>query len=375
MSADPLAAIVRGDSIVPLEAWLLDPALFWDAAERHGLTPLVASRLRARDDAPRGIRDRALEIERAEAVRDVLSEAALRRVLSALADAEVGVLLMKGALLAHQYYERPELRRRLDTDILVQSTARDAVHRVLTGLGYRPDVQATQDIGSHQRPYLTRLHGTVDHVIDVHWRLANPALFGHVLAFDELSAASVAVPSLGGSARGLSPVHSLLVACVHRVAHHLDDERLIWVYDIHLIAGRLSTGEWDEFAKIATERRVAAICHAGLRRSMTRFGTAVPEHVLEATASAAAETTAAYMSRRHTRAGALVYDLRTLESWSDRWRLMRDYAFPPIEYMRQVYSPSSAAPLPWLYARRVLAGVRKWLAPPRSIRHRLREPS
>ena len=44
--------------------------------------------------------------------------------------------------------------------------------------------------------------------------------------------------------RGLSPVHALLVACIHRVAHHRGTERLIWLLDIHLLASRLEEREW-----------------------------------------------------------------------------------------------------------------------------------
>jgi hypothetical protein len=54
-------------------------------------------------------------------------------------------------------------------------------------------------------------------------------------------------------------------------------------------------------------------------------------------------------------------DLRTLSRWRDRWRLVREHAFPPATYMRRVYALSSAAPLPLLYARRLLRGGRKWL--------------
>jgi hypothetical protein len=60
----------------------------------------------------------------------------------------------------------------------------------------------------------------------------------------------------------------------------------------------------------------------------------------------------------------VVDDLRALPTWADRWRLMREHAFPPVEYMRGVYAPSSRTPLVWLYTRRMLVGARKWLAPP-----------
>jgi hypothetical protein len=42
------------------------------------------------------------------------------------------------------------------------------------------------------------------------------------------------------SARGLSSVDALVLTAVHRIAHEFDSERLIWLYDIDLIARGLT---------------------------------------------------------------------------------------------------------------------------------------
>ena len=47
----------------------------------------------------------------------------------------------------------------------------------------------------------------------------------------------VAVPIL---AILLAPVNALVLACIHRLAHHQGRDRLVWLYDIHLLAGRLA---------------------------------------------------------------------------------------------------------------------------------------
>jgi hypothetical protein len=58
----------------------------------------------------------------------------------------------------------------------------------------------------------------------------------------------------------------------------------------------------------------------------------------------------------------LMADLRALGSWTHRWQLVKEHVFPPAQYMRDVYAPSSRAPLSFLYARRALVGARKWLS-------------
>ena len=61
------------------------------------------------------------------------------------------------------------------------------------------------------------------------------------------------------------------------------------------------------------------------------------------------EPSAAFLSRDRAQLATLVSDLRALPSWSDRGRLLREHLCPPSAYMRQVYAPSSRAPLPALY--------------------------
>lgn len=338
---------------------------FWQEAGDQGVAPLVAAALAASPDAPAALRGVARERTHRLIAADLLREAELQELLAALAAASVDALLIKGALLAYTHYPRPDLRPRLDTDLIIPAARRSVAHDVLVALGYEPDVQASGDCVLHQRAYVKRLHDAPVHVVDVHWRLANPEVFRHVLSFEQMASCAVAIPALGAAARGLSDVHALLVSCVHRVAHHFDDDRLIWLYDIHLIARRLEAEAWTRFAALAVERRVAAVCRAGLQKAIERFATPVPAWVCRQLAPDAVpggEVTAAYLTRKRPHVKVVMDDLRALPTWTDRGRLMFDYAFPPVEYMRKIYAPASTTPLVWLYARRMLFGAGKWLA-------------
>jgi hypothetical protein len=75
-------------------------------------------------------------------------------------------------------------------------------------------------------------------------------------------------------------------------------------------------------------------------------------------AAATREATAAYLQRR-TRLGETVGDLRAM-TWRSRARLLRELAFPPAGYMRDVYAAGRGGPLPFLYARRLMTGLARW---------------
>ena len=363
-----LASLISGRPLSREALGDVDVESFWDEAQRHGVVPLAANALMRRDDMPTRLTEPASAVVAGEVAADLLHEARLRELLEALSVAGVTALLIKGVLLAYTHYHRPDLRPRVDVDLLIHPNQRDAAEAVLASLGFEGDIQASAGLVLHQRSYTKSTHGQT-FIVDLHWRLANPAVFGHVLSFDEMNATAVKVPHLSVCARGLSPVHSLLVACVHRVAHHFADDRLIWLFDIHLIASRLTAVEWSAFAELAAERRVIKVCSAGLDQSVLLFGTNVPEALWRRLPDgvAEAEITATYLRSDRLRVFVVLDDLRALRTWNDRWRLLRDYAFPPVNYMRDVYAPSSELPLAWLYMRRMLFGA--WKRAGLSARH------
>ena len=173
------------------------------------------------------------------------------------------------------------------------------------------------------------------HVIDLHWRVSNCQMFAEALSYDELAHSSVAVPPLGG--RALGPVHALLLACMHRVVHvtapyFVDDavhygDRLIWLYDIHLLVSQMPPQELTQFARLALEKRLSTICLDGLKESQRCFATPLPEDIIEVLSKGGApEPSARFLDpgRLHH----LVTDIRSLSNWRDRLHLAKEHLFP-----------------------------------------------
>jgi hypothetical protein len=362
-----MTSLVRGDQVAARALAAADVDQLVLRAEAHGVLPLVAERVEARSDVPSPLR-MVLGIEaRRHAALDVAREVELRRLVAALDARGVRALLMKGAQLAYSHYRRSDLRPRIDTDLLIARKDREAVIEVLHENGYEGTGHVAGSLVMYQACYVRRPHGVEIHVVDLHWKVANPQVFSDLVSYEELRAAAVPLPALGSGAWGLSATHALLVACVHRVAHHYDAERLIWLYDIHLIASRLAPEEWRAFEDLCQSRGVVQVCRRSLERASAAFGTAVPLLVAigpDLRPSEAEEATAAFLEpgRRHVE--QVVEDLRALPSWGDRARLVRQHLFPSRSYMRRSYAPSSGAPLAVLYVRRALQGARKWLARP-----------
>ena len=360
-----LAALVRGEGMLANWPATNDPLPLYQAALHHGLIPLVADRIGAEGGVPLAFGERIREESRRHAAADMLREAELRLLLGAMASARVEVLVVKGVHLAYSAYARPDLRPRVDTDLLVRPQACATASAVLLELGYGAPRHTSGHFVSYQAQNVKRRDGMVLHAVDLHWRIANPQVFAAVLSFEELRSASVPLARLHPTARAPSSVHALLLACVHRVAHHFDSDRLIWLYDIHLLASAATRSEWQEFSTLAVDRGVAAVCCRSLERAAECFRTHLPGDVMDTlrigAATRADEPTVAYLLRDRRPVTGFLADARALPGWSARWQLTREHLFPPRQYMRDVYAPASCVPLPALYTWRIIRGALKWL--------------
>src|ERR1043165_5609586 len=264
----------------------LDPA----AIEQQGMAPLLYAR--SGDPALRHAALRAAALE-------PLRLADLRALLDALAAHGVVPLIVKGTALAYSLYEAPELRPRADTDLLLAADelgrAREAFHE----LGCVEQLSS----GNMSQTMFRRVDSAgADHVYDVHWAIANTPVFADVLRIDELRARSVPLPRIGAHARTIADVDALLYACVHRIAHHHDDERLIWLADIHFLIERMSDGELARFWALAKEREGVGVCMRSVERAEEWFGGSgrVREFLDEGTITRA-EKTRSYLGNRPRR--------------------------------------------------------------------------
>jgi len=366
--ADGLAAVLRGESV----AWRslgVGPAELLAFCAEEDLTGLVHLHLgRGLDlDWPQALLDKLTRAARIAATQELLRREAVVAVLDALAAHDVHPILLKGTPLAYTAYEKPNLRPRGDTDLFVRREQADTVCRAMTGIGYAATNYSDGELLFCQFEMgRTDAFGVV-HAFDVHWKISTQAVFADLFGYDELARGAIAVPALGAHARAAGPIHALLLACVHPVMHHRSVERLIWLYDIHVLAQRCSRTDLDRLVEMALGKGVAAICAHELALARSRLGTPVPEAVLAALAARprGAERSAEYLQPERQWSDELLSSIRALPHWSGRLRLLREIAFPAPGYMLRAYGLNGMslgrALLPALYAHRGVQGVWKVL--------------
>jgi Uncharacterised nucleotidyltransferase len=329
-----------------------------ECARAHGVLPLLAAAGAA------GGWDRELigamrPAVAAEAALTIVRERELVRVLDALERYRVAPLLIKGAHLAYTVYPSPDRRPRLDTDLLVRDEDREPLRQCLIEAGYRPVPHVTGEIAFRQCQYERIDAAGASHTIDVHWRLANPRAFADRVAYADLIDGAVSIPRLGPHARGPRPAVALLVACIHRTAHHGASDRLLWLYDIHLLASALGDRGWGEVTTMAVRCGLAPVLSSGLTDTRDVLATAVPAAVIHTLAERASQTDPDVLTFLDgaSRLQVMASDWHRLSGWRDRTGFLREHLFPSPVYMSHKYGSAWNVMLPFLYARRIIAGA------------------
>lgn len=312
----------------------------------HGMAPLVY----AKSPLP-PLRHEAIRA----AAQESLRAADVSEVLSALAGMGVEALVMKGTALAYDLYTAPELRPRSDTDLLIAREDLDRTRSVMRELGFEELPSSGDEHGLRQMAFSRK----PAMLYDVHWSATNGPVFDAALQFDDLRTRAIALPALGPHARGLADVDALLLACIHRVAHHHDSDRLVWLADIALLRERMSAEEHRDFWRRAAAARVVAVCTRSIEVADTWFSPArhdLAADWLSREELAREEPSSVFLDHDMTHAGLLAATMRALP-WRARAERLWQLAFPPPEFIRQSFGSRNPLALPWLYLYRALRGL------------------
>jgi hypothetical protein len=309
---------------------------------------------------------------------EITHQIEIARLLESLAEIGVTPLVLKGSALAYTHYPSPSLRTRCDTDLLINPASRETADRVLRELGYTKARGIEGEAVSYEAAYYRRDEMGFTHTFDLHWQVNNAQVFARLFRYDDLMSRARPITELDKRALGLCDIDALLLACLHRAAHlgyttkigdqeYREGNRLIWLYDMHLLFTGMPPEEQLAFANRALEIGLAGICLDALDTCREQLETPVPDEIREILLRAGnRESATRYLTAGRLQRGWI--DFQSFPGWKMKWRFIRENFFPPAEYMRQRYPGADRRPLPFLYLQRAYAGIRKRISPaPRSL--------
>lgn len=315
------------------------------------------------DQWPASIRNALAAKARVAAGEELVRGAETRVVVDALASAGLRALLIKGTALAYSVYPMPASRPRDDTDLMIPVGHVGAARDVLASLGYAATNHCSELFSQCEVQKRDRF-GVV-HAFDVHWKISTQPVFADVLTYHEMWPRAVAVPALGPAAAAPSATDALLLACIHPVMHHKNAERILWTFDAHLLASRLTQDDYRDFVQRAKRKRIAAVCAHRLQLAQALFETRVPADVVAELSTVGGEPSADYLASHRRWHHELASSLRGLPRIGDRAKLVREVLLPSPSYMLGAYrlsgKPLASWLLPALYLHRNVRGAWKIL--------------
>ena len=362
VSVERLAALIGRDA--DLFHTPLDVAAVADA-QAHGVCGLVKQALCARGLWPLVPNDarNALDVElRRAALTDDYFRRQTTRAVAALRNAGVPVLTFKGEALACTHYSPSHLRSRCDSDLLVAKRDVSLAGQVLDALGYSRGNMVTREAVYTQQIF-SEPHRALSHVIDLHWDVCHRPFFTGTFAFDELMRDAVELENLTTGFRVPDPVHALLLACLHRVSHHENSTRLIWLYDIHVLADGLQDHQWERVHRLAVAKSICDVSATGIELATAFFGcsarTSTHVTALRALARERQEPSRAYLMARRGQLNRIILDARHAGSLPKAIRVLAGHAFPDVDYMRRAFGARNPVSLAGSYAYRAARGFRR----------------
>lgn len=333
-------------------------------AERNGVTALIFHVLNANNkwtNYPDELRRRFSERTMQLVSISLLWKQEFLEVHSRLLDAKLPLLLLKGLALSYNLYPAPYLRPFGDVDVLFQDQeTTEKAYKLLETAGYKRPNEISGKYIYHLLSCRKNSPTGFIFTLGLHWRINNLNYFANAYSYEELEATSQSVPQLSPEVHTLSLENALLLACLHRIAHTPDGKsnRLIWLYDIHLLANIMEEHQWTAFIDMSIRKNLAGVSVNGLLKSKKNLNTYIPDRVIDALNNHAS-TDPFHAMQNGSRWIFYFRIFQSMPGWTERLCFLLENLLPPSEYMLVKYNRKNIFWLPILYILRLAGGLTK----------------
>jgi hypothetical protein len=329
---------------VPSDRWEEIIAL----AYKHELGPMLLWVIRQSglEDSP--LWRPLIRQARVTGVRQLRFECAQAEVQTALDQAQIPAIWLKGSALARTVYPRPSLRPMGDLDILVPYAMQEQALQTVTSIGYHfysnegKLLADTNELGQKLTHHY-HLRGGIDDsvILELHFRLLG--VDQTLLSLEHLAwfwPQTETVLDKTNRYTILRPEAHLLYLCAHAILQHGEyRSNLRQYFDLNQLVQH-HTMDWDLILKQAVIFRWGYVVERALTLAVGYFGTPVPDEVfqkLEALSASDKNTARAFHLQDN---GARWERMRTILaqlSFREKLQMTRQVVFPRRTYMYTRY--------------------------------------
>ncbi len=262
-----------------------------DLASQQKVAPLLYHRLKTANRLsmiPEGEQARLKKLYQHNAIRNLKLRGELYQVLQALQTADIPVIVLKGAYLAHHIYLNPALRWMVDIDLLVPEDKLVAAQTCLGSLGYTPEEETDVDTVRESFHHLPCLMKPGAITIEIHWHIVSLTRHDNQLIplpfpAGELWERAQPIEIAKTTALALSKEDLLLHLCLHAALHHNFEIGIHSLCDLDLlIRHHIDSLDWDVIVSQAHRWKATRGVYLIFSLLQELLHTDIPQDVLEA---------------------------------------------------------------------------------------------
>jgi hypothetical protein len=345
-----------------------DDQLDWEsliqvvACERVG--PLLYYSTKGQQIVPVPLRQSLKNTYLATAKRNLFLYHELQNVLHLLNEADIPVIILKGAALAESLYQNIALRPMRDLDLLVFPSDAARTVALLESAGYLRGVEPQPGAAlAYENQVALYKSGLEPYLLEIHWSLFDSPYYQQMpMDWFWESAQEVDTPS--GQLRILGSEAQIMHLCGHITLHHAQEPNLLWMHDLALfIHTHMVVLDWGLLLEKTQEFHLVLSVRSTLDHLSTQWQVPIPAAVLETLQAmdvSPQELQAFTVQSAVLRPVAQRFwsDLSQMHPWRERLHYAWISLFPSPTYMRERYQTEHSTPLPLLYLYRLWLGLR-----------------
>lgn len=335
----------------------------WSRIDFHGIASFLHDCADFLTGWPQDLLDRIAEEARLMGLWEATHKKVVAGLLADLEKAGVESLLMKGTVLAYSLYSEPAARRRGDSDILINPEDLESARKVLKGSGW---YRAKDPHGLYfQEGWLHDAAGFFAHAVDLHWEASDRPVVQRLLPRADFFARRQPLQRFGEQAFATDPAHTMLHCAINQawhVAHGywVQDRkvygarRLIWSVDFDLLVNAMTPSDWENLVGFCEKHGAGPLVAEALRGAEQDLQTVLPEAVMTTLEGHSLHPDVAQCLAVSNGFDEFWHDLKTANSWQNRWQMVRTRGLPPRSHLIDKYPDKAAWPTALLQARLLL---------------------
>lgn len=359
-----IASLLAGTPSHPPEAALHEWQDFLKELRSHWIAPLLywqISWMSKKFYPPLDVIEELRDAFLAASGRSMQVAKQLAKITVAFQEQGVELLVLKGPALASWLYPHPAARPHSDIDLLVRPWQLARGREILKGLSYRCvwdkfDQSSMARLYKHEE-FIPGPGMANCKQVELHWNFDPDLGMLDAAEMDGVFTRAVEVNAQGLTFKTLSPVDFFIANAIHMGIHSTDPVmRLIWIYDIYLLARKLRTpDDWAALQIRSVAWRGHMVVERALKSAVEWTGLVIPPPFDDFSCWPRPDDAEYQRPSPNCHFKALAGWVE--DSHPGNLQKMTAFArlvFPPPSHVRSNYPPAREWLLPLSYARRWL---------------------